>query len=94
MVRSAVRSQPTADAGVPSRVRVLPARLQPILGIAVPELRELAQMRFQTDRPDYVDTSKFRARFGQQATSFGGGLAATVRFYCNAARNPAAKTSR
>jgi len=75
-------------------VAMLPQWLQPILGIAVPELRELIEMRFQTDRSYYVDAGKFRARFGQQATSFEEGLAATVRFYRDAARGSAGKTSR
>ncbi len=59
-------------------MQVLPAWLQPILGIAVPELRELIEMRLQTNRPYYVDAGKFQARFGQEATSFEEGLAATV----------------
>ena len=81
-------------AGVPPRMWVLPAWLKPILGIAVPELHELAEMQFQTERPYYVDTTKFRARFRQEATSFEDGLNATVRFYRNAARTPTEKTSR
>jgi dTDP-D-glucose 4,6-dehydratase len=66
----------------------------PILGIAVPELRELIEMRFQTDRPYSVDAGKFQARFGQEATSFEEGLAATVRFYRDATRGPPEKASR
>ena len=81
-------------AGVRLRMVVLPTWLQPILGIAVPELRELIEMRFQTDRPYYVDAGKFRARFGLEPTSFEDGLAATIRFYRDAARGPAGKTSR
>ena len=81
-------------ASVPLRMQVLPAWLQPILGIAVPELRELIEMRFQTDRQYYVDTGKFRARFGQEPTSFEDGLDATVRFYRDAAHGPAGKASR
>ncbi len=72
-------------AGVPLRMLVIPPWLQPILGIVVPELRELIEMRFQTDRPYRVDAGKFRARFGQEATSFEDGLAATIRFYRDAA---------
>jgi len=81
-------------AEVPLRMRVLPTWLQPILGIAVPELRELIEMRFQTDRPYYVDAGKFRARFGQEPTSFEDGLAATIRFYRDAARGPGGRTLR
>ncbi len=81
-------------AGVPLRMLMLPRWLQPILGIVVPELRELIEMRFQTDRPYYVDTGKFRARFGQEPTSFEDALAATVRFYRDAARGPTGRMSR
>ncbi len=81
-------------AEVPLRMVVLPTWLQPVLGIAVPELRELIEMRFQTDRPYYVDAGKFRARFGLEPTSFEEGLAATIRFYRDAARGPAGRTSR
>jgi len=66
-----------------------PTWLQPILGIAVPKSRELVEMRLQTDRPYSVDAGKFRARFGQEATTFEDGLAATIRFYRDAARGPA-----
>jgi nucleoside-diphosphate-sugar epimerase len=45
-------------AEVPLRMRVLPIWLQPILGIAVPELRELIEMQFQTDRPYYGRASR------------------------------------
>ncbi len=75
-------------------MRVLPTWLQPILGLVVPELRELIEMRFQTDRPYYVDAGKFRARFGQAPTSFEDGLAATVRFCRDAVRGLAGRTSR
>ena len=71
-----------------------PTWLQPILGIAVPELRELVEMRLQTDRPYSIDAGKFQARFGQEPTSFEDGLAATVHFYREAARAPAGRTSR
>lgn len=81
-------------AEVPLRTVALPTWLQPILGLAVPELRELIEMRFQTDRPYYVDAGKFRARFGQEPTSFEDGLAATIHFYRDAARVPGGRTLR
>lgn len=68
-------------AGVPPRIQVIPAWLLPLLGIFMPDLRELVEMRFQSDRPYHVDSSKFVARFGMTVTSFEEGLAATVAFY-------------
>jgi nucleoside-diphosphate-sugar epimerase len=70
-----------AIAGIPLRVHVLPTWLQSVVGIFQPELRELVEMRFQTDRPYRVDATKFLARFGHGATSFEKGIAATVHFY-------------
>jgi nucleoside-diphosphate-sugar epimerase len=68
-------------AGVPLRVHVLPAWLQPVVGLIQPAVRELVEMRFQTDRPYLVDVSKYSNRFGDDVTSFEEGLAATVAFY-------------
>jgi nucleoside-diphosphate-sugar epimerase len=70
-----------AIADVPLRLRVLPGWLLPMLGIFQPELRELVEMRFQTDRPYLIDATRFLARFGGGATSFEEGLAATVQYY-------------
>lgn len=68
-------------AGVPLRLRAIPAWLQPVVGVFEPAVRELREMRFQTDRPYRVDAAKFIRRFGPRFTSFEDGLAATVAFY-------------
>ena len=68
-------------AGVPLRVRVVPSWAQPMLGLVAPPVRELVEMRFQTDRPYLVDASKFISRFGWSATPFEQGLAETIAFY-------------
>lgn len=73
--------QAASIAGKPLRVQVVPSWLQPVMGVFMPALRELVEMRFQTDRPYLVDSSKFRARFGGQPTGFEEGLRATVEFY-------------
>jgi nucleoside-diphosphate-sugar epimerase len=64
-------------ADVPLRLQIVPPWLQPVLGLFQPVLGELIEMRFQTDRPYYVDATKFAARFGG-ATSFEDGLSATI----------------
>lgn len=68
-------------AGMTPRMRVLPAMLLPILGVFIAEIGELAEMRFQTDRPYLVDSSKFAARFWADATPFDDGLRATIEYY-------------
>jgi nucleoside-diphosphate-sugar epimerase len=48
------------------------------LGLFVPVLTELSEMRFQWDPPCLVDDSRIRARFGLDPTSIDTGLAATI----------------
>jgi nucleoside-diphosphate-sugar epimerase len=66
---------------VPPRIRILPSALAPIVGLFVKEVRELAEMRFQWDRPYLVDATKFTARFWNDPTSFDQGLRETINFY-------------
>jgi len=67
--------------GAPLRLIVLPAWLQSILGLFQRDVRELIEMRFQTDRPYRVDATKYARRFGSGFTSFEQGLTVTVEFY-------------
>lgn len=68
-------------AGVSPRIRVMPEFLKPLMGFAVPALSELKEMRFQTDRPYIVDSSKFAQRFWGGATPIEEGLAAVIESY-------------
>lgn len=72
--------------GVPARVSVLPRPLAPLMALFAPEVGELAEMRFQWDRPYHVDAGKFARRFWGDATPFEAGLAATVEAYRRAGR--------
>ncbi len=67
--------------GVSLRIQVLPRPLAALVGLFRADVRELAEMRFQWDRPYIVDTSKFRDRFWSNPTSFEDGLAATIAYY-------------
>jgi nucleoside-diphosphate-sugar epimerase len=78
-----------ALAGTEPRVQVLPWPLLRLLGLVVPVFRELAEMKFQWDRPYLVDHAKFAARFGELATPLDEGLAATVSWYREEARRSA-----
>lgn len=68
-------------AGVPMRLQTIPDRLAPLVGIFAPAVRELREMRFQTDRPYRVGAPKCGLRFGPRFTGFAVGPAATVDFY-------------
>jgi nucleoside-diphosphate-sugar epimerase len=67
--------------GVPPQLTILPGLLRRIGGLFNRQLYELQEMRFQTDRPYLVDTSKFAHRFWDNPTSFESGLATTVAYY-------------
>jgi nucleoside-diphosphate-sugar epimerase len=70
-----------AAIGKTARIRSVPLWTLPIMGLAVPFMREMAEMRFQWDRPYHVDASKWIARFGGEVTSFEEGAAATARSF-------------
>ncbi|MBK9124442.1 MAG: NAD(P)H-binding protein [Chloroflexi bacterium] len=61
------------------------SRVQPwmlrMLGIFVPNVREIAEMLYQFNTPYVVDHSKFVREFGDIATSYAAGLRATIDWY-------------
>jgi nucleoside-diphosphate-sugar epimerase len=67
--------------GVRPRIAVLPAALAALVGLFKPEVKELAEMRFQWDRPYLVDASDFTRRFGGEPTPFERGLLETISWY-------------
>ncbi len=70
-----------AALGVAPKVQAIPLALLPILGLAVPFLREVHEMRFLFDRPYRVDASKFTTRFWSDVTPFEVGAPATARSF-------------
>ena len=71
-----------ADAiGRPLKVRAVPFRLVPILGLFSRLMREVADVGFTFDRPFQVDASKFRRRFWTDVTPFETGAPATARAF-------------
>ena len=63
------------------RILSIPLALLPLLGLAVPMLREMAEMRFQWDRPYHVDARRFTQRFGLVPTPFAVGAVETARSF-------------
>lgn len=72
-----------AQAGVKLRLRTFPAIVRHLLGLFMPFLRELGEMRFQWDRPYHVDATKWKARFWSDVTPFEKGVAATMRSFAD-----------
>ena len=52
------------------RVTTLPSWLVTMLGLFVPAMRELKEMRYQWEEPYRVDDAKFRTAFGMSPTPF------------------------
>ena len=70
-----------AALGVKPRVSRLPLWALGPLGLFVPVLREMREMRFQWDRPYRVDFSRFARRFWADATPFEVGAPATALWF-------------
>lgn len=71
-----------AVAGVPDRgVRVLPRAAVSVGGLAVPFLRELAEVRYQFAAPFVLDSTAAQRTFGLLPTELDAGLAQTVAWW-------------
>lgn len=57
----------------------VPSPVLHLMGLFVPAVKELLEMRYQWQAPFVLDDTKFRAAFGATATSLDEGVAATVR---------------
>ena len=65
--------------GARLKISAIPMPLLPLMGLFMPLLKEMVEMRFQWDRPYEVDSSKFKQRFWSDATPFEIGAAETMR---------------
>ncbi|MBI3439195.1 MAG: NAD-dependent epimerase/dehydratase family protein [Proteobacteria bacterium] len=72
-----------AALGARLKITALPLGLLPLLGLVSPMMAEMAEMRFQWDRPYRVDASNFARRFWSDTTPFAVGAAATARSFAN-----------
>jgi nucleoside-diphosphate-sugar epimerase len=70
-----------AAIGARARIFAVPMWLHGALGLFMPMLREMAEMRFQWDRAYAVDAARFARRFGFVPTPFAVGAAATARSF-------------
>ena len=77
-----------AAIGAKPRLVTVPLAVQPLLGLVMPMLREMREMRFQWNRPYQVDASRFTRRFAFVPTPFAIGAAATARSFLGSAPTP------
>lgn len=64
--------------GIPLRTSVVPGWVLSLLGLFVPEMRELKEMRYQWEAPYLVDDTRFREAFGIEPTPFEAQVQATA----------------
>ncbi len=69
------------DLGAPLKLTVMPPWVMELTSFFMPILREFKEMRFQTDRPYHVDSSRFAKRFWSDATPFEVGVPLTVNSF-------------
>ncbi|WP_158807259.1 NAD-dependent epimerase/dehydratase family protein [Beijerinckia sp. L45] len=74
--------------GASPKLLAVPLWMLPLIGLFVPFLREVVEMRFTLDRPYRVDAGKFTRRFAFAATPFEIGAPATARAFRDAAKTP------
>ncbi len=67
--------------GIKLRIRTVPLGLLPVLGLAVPFMREVADVRFTFDRPYLVSPKKWFARFWSDVTPIEVAAVATARSF-------------
>ncbi len=67
--------------GIKLRIRSVPLKLLPLLGLVMPLLREMADVGFTWDRPYEVDATKFMRRFWADVTPVEVGAPATARSF-------------
>ena len=79
------------ELGSPLSTRVVPGLVLHAMGLFVPEVKEMLEMRYQWQVPFVLDDAKFRAAFSSSATSLDEGVRETVKWMKEArpdARSP------
>ena len=69
------------EMNVVPKYQVLPVWLMSILGIFMPQIKELKDIAYQSDQDYFFDSSKFEKRFNMNPTSFEIGVHETVKSF-------------
>ncbi|MFZ5446658.1 MAG: NAD-dependent epimerase/dehydratase family protein [Myxococcota bacterium] len=77
---AAVAARFGRELGFEVKTSRVPGAALRVMGLFVPAVKELLEMRYQWEAPFVLDDAKFRAAFGAQPTSLDEGVRATVRW--------------
>lgn len=69
------------EMNVAPKYQVLPVWLMGVLGIFLPQIRELKEISYQSDRDYFFDSSKFEKRFGINPTPVETGIHETIKSF-------------
>jgi nucleoside-diphosphate-sugar epimerase len=69
------------EMNVQPKYQVLPVWMMSILGIFMPQIKEISDIAYQSDRDYFFDSSKFEKRFGVSPTPLEIGIRETVRSF-------------
>ncbi len=69
------------EMNVQPKYQVLPVWMMSILGIFMPQIKEISDISYQSDRDYFFDSSKFEKRFGISPTPFAIGIRETVKSF-------------
>jgi nucleoside-diphosphate-sugar epimerase len=69
------------EMNVQPKYQVLPIWLMSILGIFMPQIKEISDIAYQSDRDYFFDSSKFEKRFGMSPTPVAIGIRETVKSF-------------
>jgi nucleoside-diphosphate-sugar epimerase len=69
------------EMNVQPKYQVLPVWMMSILGIFMPQIKEISDIAYQSDRDYFFDSSKFEKRFGVSPTPVAMGIGETVKSF-------------
>lgn len=65
--------------GAPFKVQAMPPFMVRVVGLFVPVLREFVEMMYQFEHDYIFDSTKYEQAFGEKATAYQNGIAATLK---------------
>jgi len=69
------------QAGVPAKISSMSKLTMKMVGLFIPEVKEMVEMLYEFDQPFIMDSSKFERTFGMQATPMRDAIRETVAWF-------------
>jgi nucleoside-diphosphate-sugar epimerase len=69
------------EAGVPAKISSMSKLAMKMVGLFIPEVKEMVEMLYEFDQPFIMDSSKFERTFGMKATPMRDAIRETVAWF-------------